>query len=136
MLPTVLPGRRPPPGSAIAAAVLALVSCAFPLFFLLMGVAISGPDIAWVDVALPVGLTCALVAGAVLLLLGRSWLPLVVATAVLTALAVVLAVFSGGGGVGPFSLLGPGLPALSLLLTVFTDVRGWVAERRGVRAAG
>jgi hypothetical protein len=135
MLPTVPPERHRPPAAAIAAAVLALVSCALPLLFLMIVVAVNGPDladVAWVDVVLPVALSCGLVVGAVLLLLGRSWLALVVPAGVLVAFLVAGGVLGGWSG-GAFWLLSWGLPAVAVVLAALPGVRGWVADRKGAR---
>jgi hypothetical protein len=136
MLSTAPPVRRSPPVAAIVGALLGLVSCAFPLFFLMIVMALSGPDLedaAWIDVALPVALACALVAGAVLLLLGRSWLALAVPAGVLVALMVVGRVLGGLGG-GGFWMLSWAVPALAVVLAALPGVRTWVADRRAARA--
>jgi hypothetical protein len=137
MLPTAPAVRRTPPGAAIAAAVLGLVSCALPALFLLIGVALSDPDSleqpAWIDFALPLLLVCGLVAGGVMLLLGRSWLVLAVAAGVLVALMVAARVLGGWGG-GPFFFFGWIAPVLTVVLSTLPGVRGWVAERKAERA--
>ena len=137
MLSTARPVRRRPPAAAIVAAVLALVSCAVPALFLLVVLALAGQgglaDAAWVDYLLPLAVVCALVTGAVLLLLGRSWLALVVPAGLLVALMVVGRLLGGWGG-GPFLLLGLAAPALVVVLSAMPGVRGWVAERRAERA--
>src|SRR3954469_15726448 len=101
MLPTAPRVRRTPPAAAMAAAVLGLLSCALPALFLLIGVALSDPDSleqpGWIDFALPGVLVCGLVAGAVVLLLGRSWLVLAVAAGVLIALMLAARVLGGWG---------------------------------------
>jgi hypothetical protein len=102
MLPTAPAVRRRPPAAAIVAAVLGLVSCALPALLLLVVLALAGPagleDAAWVDYTLPLLLVVALVAGAVLLLLGRSWLALAVPAGLLVALMVTARVLGGWGG--------------------------------------
>src|SRR4051794_23897887 len=109
MLPTAHAVRRRPPVAAIVAAVLGLVSCALPALFLLVVLALAGPgglaDTAWLAYTLPLLLVAGLVTGAVLLLLGRSWLALAVPAGVLLALMVVARVL-GGWGSGPIWLLG------------------------------
>jgi hypothetical protein len=137
MLPTAHAVRRRPPAAAIVAAVLGLVSCALPALLLLVVLALAGPggleDAAWVDYALPLLLVCALVAGAVLLLLGRSWLALAASAGVLVALMVAARVLGGWGG-GPIWLLGWAAPGLAVVLSALPVVRSWVAERRAQRA--
>jgi hypothetical protein len=137
MLSTAHPVRRRPPAAAIAAAVLGLVSCALPALFLLIGVALSEPDSleqpGWIDFALPLVLVCGLVAGAVVLLLGRSWLVLAVAAGVLIALMLAARVLGGWGG-GPFFFLGWVAPVLTVVLSTLPGVRTWVADRRAARA--
>jgi hypothetical protein len=137
MLPTARPVRRTPPAAAIAAAVLGLVSCALPALFLLIGVALSDPDSleqpTWIDFALPAVLVCGLVAGGVVLLLGRSWRALAVAAGVLIALMVAARVLGGWGG-GPFFFVGWIAPVLTVVLSTLPGVRGWVADRRAERA--
>ena len=136
MLPTDRRVRRRPPATAIAAAVLGLVSCALPALFLLIALALSEPDSleqpAWIDVALPLALVCGLVSGAVLLLLGRSWLVLAAAAGVLIAL--MLAAHALGWSGGPFFFTGWFPPVLSVVLSSLPGVRGWVAGRRAGRA--
>jgi|tagenome__1003787_1003787.scaffolds.fasta_scaffold20579822_3 hypothetical protein len=133
MLQTADRVRRRPPAAAIAAAVLGLVSCALPLLFLLIGVALSDPDSleqpGWLDFALPAVLVCGLVGGGLLLLLGRSWLALAVAAGVLIALMLAARVLGGWGG-GPFFFFGWVAPVLTLVLSALPGVRSWVADRR------
>lgn len=137
MLQNARPVRRRPPAAAVAAAVLGLVSCAVPALFLLVVAALSEPDglggAAWVDVALPLLLICGLVAGAVLLLLGRSWLALGLAAGLLAVLVVVGRALGGFGG-GPFLILGGVTPVLTVVLASLPGVRGWVADRQAARA--
>jgi len=136
MLPTDRRVRRRPPAAAIVAAVLGLVSCALPALFLLIALALSEPDSleqpAWIDVALPLALVCGLVSGAVLLLLGRSWLVLAAAAGVLIAL--MLAAHALGWSGGPFFFPGWFPPVLSVVLSSLPGVRGWVADRHAERA--
>ena len=136
MLPTDRRVRRRPPAAAIVAAVLGLVSCALPALFLLIALALSEPDSleqpAWIDVALPLALVCGLVSGAVLLLLGRSWLVLAAAAGVLIAL--MLAAHALGWSGGPFFFPGWFPPVLSVVLSSLPGVRGWVADRQAERA--
>ena len=136
MLQNARPVRRRPPAAAIVAAVLGLLSCAIPGLFLLIALALSEPDSleqpAWIDVALPLALVCGLVAGAVLLLLGRSWLVLAAAAGVLIAL--MLAAHALGWSGGPFFFPGWFPPVLSVVLSSLPGVRGWVADRKAERA--
>jgi hypothetical protein len=136
MLDNVRPVRRRPPAAAIAAAVLGLVSCALPALFLAIALALSAPDSleqpAWIDIALPLALVCGLVAGVVLLLLGRSWLVLAASAGVLVALMVAAHALGWSGG--PFFFPGWFPPVLSVVLSSLPGVRGWVAGRRGERA--
>ena len=135
MLQNARPVRRRPPAAAIVAAVLGLLSCAIPGLFLLIALALSEPDSleqpAWIDVALPLGLVFGLVAGVVLLLLGRSWLVLAAAAGVLIAL--MLAAHALGWSGGPFFFPGWFPPVLSVVLSSLPGVRGWVAERKAER---
>jgi hypothetical protein len=137
MVPTVRPVRRRPPAAAIAAAVLGLLSCALPALFLLIGVALSDPDSleqpGWIDFALPAALVCGLVAGVVLLLLGRSWLTLAAAAGVLIVLMLAAHVLGNWGG-GPFYFTGWVAPVGTVVLSALPGVRGWVAERAAGRA--
>jgi hypothetical protein len=136
MLQNARPVRRRPPAAAIVAAVLGLLSCALPALFLLIALALSEPDSleqpAWIDVALPLALVCGLVLGAVLLLLGRSWLVLAAAAGVLIAL--MLAAHALGWSGGPFFFPGWFPPMLTVVLSTLPGVRGWVADRRVERA--
>lgn len=134
MRPTARPVRRRPPAAAIVAAVLAVVSCAVPALLLLVVLAVAGPGgPAWIDYLLPFAVMCALVAGAVLLLLGRSWVALAVPAGLLAALVVAGRALGGWGG-GPLLMLGFAAPALVVVLSALPGVRGWVAARRAERA--
>lgn len=140
MLPTATPAagtaRRRPPVAAIIAAVLGLVSCALPMLFLLVVLALAGPgglaDTAWLIYTLPLLLVAGLVTGAVLLLVGRSWLVLAVPAGVLLALMVVARAL-GGWGAGPIWLLGWAAPGLAVVLSALPVVRRWVAGRKAAR---
>ena len=136
MLSTAHPVRRRPPAAAIVAAVFGLVSCAIPGLFLVIALALSESDSleqpAWIDVALPLALVCGQVAGAVLLLLGRSWLALAAAAGVLIALMIAGHALGWGGG--PFFFPGWFPPVLTVVLSSLPGVRGWVADRRAERA--
>jgi hypothetical protein len=125
------------PGPAIAAAVLGVVSATVPALALLFVAVMAGSelwesDAAWLLV--PVVLVAGLIAGAVLLLLGRSWLALALPAGALTALVLagyLLGGWGGGGPFGPVSLLAP--PATTVL-SALPSVRHWVAARRWARA--
>ncbi|HEV7186282.1 MAG TPA: hypothetical protein VGN28_00165 [Blastococcus sp.] len=138
MLPTARPVGRRPPAAAIAAAVLGLLSCAIPALLLLIVLALAEPDglehVAWFDFALPLVLIVGLVTGAVLLLLGRAWLPLAVVAGLVVVLVVVGRALGGLGG-GSFLLLGGMVsPLLAAALSALPGVRGWVAERKAERS--
>jgi hypothetical protein len=140
MLPTATPVagavRRRPPVAAVVAAVLGLVSCALPMLLLLVVLALAGPggleDAAWVDYTLPLLLVCGLVVGAVLLLIGRSWLALAISAGLLLVLMVVARVLGGWGG-GPIWLLGWVAPGLAVVLSALPGVRRWIGERKAAR---
>ena len=136
MLDNVRPVRRRPPAAAIVAAVLGLVSCALPALFLMIALALAAPDSleqpAWIDVAVPLALVCGLLAGVVLLLLGRSWLVLSASAGVLVALMVAAHALGWSGG--PFFFPGWFPPVLSVVLSSLPGVRGWVADRAAERS--
>ena len=137
MHPTETP-RRTPPGAAVAATVLGLLSAALPALIALLAIAFSGGRFeggGWAVVVVPVVLMVGLVVGAVLLLIGRSWLVLALFSGVLAALAVVGYV-SGGWGGGGLLELALVLPLLTLVLAVLPGVRRWVSARRAARVAG
>jgi hypothetical protein len=136
--PDPVPARRTPPAPAIAAAVLGLASSGVPAIFALLAVALSAGRFAgsgWVLVIVPVILTAALLAGTVLLFLGRSWLALALPAGVLTAL-LLIGYAQGGGGGGTFAVLTLLIPLAATVLAVLPPVRRWVAARRSASAAG
>ena len=108
-------------------------------FFGFIALAFSNGDLTgdrWMIVAVPAVLSIALVLGALLLLMARSWLALSLPAALLS-LAVVSSVFYGalGDGTGGALLLAWALPGVSALLGLLPGVRRWVAERRQARRA-
>jgi hypothetical protein len=129
--------RRPPPGTAIAAAVLGALSATVPGLFFMVWLVLAGEDLglqSTVWLLVPAGLAAGLVVGAVLLLLGRAWLPLVVSAAAVAALVVLLSLDSGGV-VGPYGVLTLLLPLAAAVLGALPDVRRWVRDRRSDRVA-
>jgi hypothetical protein len=131
------PVRRCPPVAALLAAPLAVLSALAVAFFGVLALAFSnGPldDGAWLFVAVPAALSLWLLPGALLLLLGRSWLAVFLPGAGLT-LAVVWGVLEGtlGDGTGPFLVLVWGLPGLTAVLSALPGVRRWIATRRLAR---
>lgn len=131
------PVRWTPPAPAVAAAVLGLLDAFVPAVFALLAFAFSGGQFggnAWLLIAVPVLLALGLLAGAVLLLTGRSWSVLAVAAGVLTVL-LFFGYASGGWGAGAFGALTVLLPLITTVLTVLPRVRSWVAARRVGRAA-
>ncbi|MCV2491698.1 hypothetical protein OF117_20330 [Geodermatophilus sp. YIM 151500] len=130
---------RRPPAAAIAAALLALVSALVPAAFALVAVAFSGgsPGAAGVAlIALPLVVLAGLLVGAVLLLLGRSWLPLALSAALVTGV-VLFGLLSGGlsGDDRAFALPSLLVPGAAVVLAVLPGVRRWVAARRAERVA-
>lgn len=125
---------RVPPVSAIAAAVLAVLSAFAPAFFFLVALGFSGGNLSgleWVLLVVPLGLSLGLLIGAGLLVRGRSWLVVAVAGGVLGLLVLGGTAFGGWAqdalGVG----LSVGLfPAAAALLAASPTVRGWVAARQ------
>ena len=119
------------------AAPLAVLSAVAVAFFGFLALAFSNGDLTgdrWLFVAVPAVLAVVLVLGALLLLLGRSWLALFVPAAALS-LVVVAAVLYGslGDGTGGFLVLTWALPGVSAVLTALPRVRRWVAARKDAR---
>jgi hypothetical protein len=132
------PARRTPPVPAVTAAGLALISALVAAFFGVLVLAFSGgrfEDSAWLLIVVPVALFLGLLAGAVLLLVGRSWLVLAVAAGAMTAL-VLSGYVAGGWGGGAFGVLTLFVPLLATVLAVLPGVRRWVAARRAARTGG
>jgi hypothetical protein len=133
--PATVPVRRTPPAPAIAAAVLALVSAGVPALFGLLALAFSNGQFGgggWLVIVVPLVLLVALCVGAVLLLLGRSWLALALPAGGLTAL-VLTGYLMGGWGGGSFGVLTLAIPLITTILAALPRVRGWVAARRRAR---
>jgi hypothetical protein len=108
-------------------------------FFGFLALAFSNGDLTgdrWLFVAVPAVLSIVLVVGALLLLMGRSWLALFLPAAALS-LVVVAGILYGtlGDGTGGFLLLAWALPGISAVLTVLPGVRRWVAARKEARRA-
>jgi hypothetical protein len=136
--PAAAPVRRTPPLPAAAAALLGLLSAGATALFALLAVAFSNGQFAgggWLVIAVPVALLLGLVVGAVLLLVGRSWLALALPAGALTAL-VLTGYVMGGWGAGAFGVLILLLPLLTIVLAALPRVRHWVAARRAARAGG
>jgi hypothetical protein len=120
---------------AVAAAVLALVSGVVPAFFGLIMLGFSGGEIGgvgWLLIVAPVVLVIGLGVGAVLLLLGRSWLALALPAGALTVLVLTGYVMGSWGG-GAFGVLPLVAPLLTTVLAGLPRVRSWVATRRRAR---
>jgi hypothetical protein len=126
--------RRRPPLAALLAAPLAVLSAVAVAFFGVIALAFSNGDLsngAWLFVAVPAVLSLWLLGGALLLLLGRSWLALFLPAAALT-LVVVWGVLDGtlGDGTGGFLVLAWALPGVTAVLAVLPGVRRWIAARK------
>jgi hypothetical protein len=136
MPPAPAPAPGSPPATAITAAVLGVVSAAVPTLALLFIVVMAGSDL-WemeaVWLLVPLLVVVGLVAGAVLLLTGRSWRVLAASAGALTALVLVAFTLGGWGG-GPFGLVGLLLPLATTVLAVLPRTRLWVAARRSASA--
>lgn len=125
-----------PPAPAIAAAVLGLLSAGVPAVFAVIALAFSGGEFAgneWLLVVVPLLLLVGLVAGAVLLLAGRSWLVLALGAGALTALVFTGYVMGGWGG-GAFGVLTVLVPLLATVLAALPRVRSWIRARKAGRA--
>jgi hypothetical protein len=126
--------RRRPPVAALLAAPLAVLSALAVAFFGLIALAFSDGDLddwAWLFVAVPAVLSVWLLVGALLLLIGRSWLAVFLPAAGL-AVVVIWGVLEGtlGGDNGAFLVSVWALPIATALLTVIPGVRRWIAARR------
>jgi hypothetical protein len=107
--------RRTPPVPAVAAALLGLISAGATALLALLALAFSNGQFGgggWLVVATSVVLMVGLVVGAVLLLLGRSWLALALPAGALAALALTGYVMGGWGAFGVAILLLPVLTAV------------------------
>jgi hypothetical protein len=135
MLPVAAPVGRVPPAPAIGAALLGLLSAGVPALFALIAVAFSGGHLergVWLLVVVPLVLLGGLAVGAVLLLLGRSWLALALPAGALTAL-VLTGYLMGGWGGGSFGVLALVIPLITAVLAASPRVRHWVTARRRAR---
>ena len=123
--------------AALLAAPLAVLSALAVAFFGMIALAFSDGDLddgAWLFIAVPALLSLWLLAGALLLLLGRSWLAVFLPAAGLGVM-VVWGVLEGtlGGDNGPF-LISVWAPAIvTAVLAALPAVRRWVAARRLAR---
>jgi hypothetical protein len=131
------PVRRRPPVAALLAAPLAVLSALAVAFFGLIALAFSNGDLddgAWLFIAVPAVLSLWLLVGAVLLVLGRSWLAVFVPAAAL-ALVVIWGILDGtiGEDNGAFLVLVWALPIATALLTALPGVRRWIAARKLAR---
>jgi hypothetical protein len=135
--PAAVPVRRTPPAPAVAAALLGLISAGATTLLALLALTFSNGRFGgggWLVVATPVVLMIGLVIGAVLLLLGRSWLALALPAGALAALALTGYVM-GGWGAGALGVAILLLPVLTAVLALLPRVRRWVAARRQARTA-
>ena len=125
---------------AIVAGALALISALVPGFFVLIALGFSGgrlTGVEWGLLLVPASVTVGLVVGVVLLLIGRSWIVLVVAAGALALVIVGGTVFGGWAEGAPvFALVSALLPAAAAVLAARPAVRGWIALRRAARSAG
>jgi hypothetical protein len=128
------PVRRRPPVPVLLAVPLAVLSALVLAFFELIAVAFSDgryDDGGWLVVTVPAVLALALLAGALLLLRGRSWLAVFLPAAALAVVLVWLIMAedlvddSGGTAVLVWAL-----PTLTALLAVLPGVRRWIAARK------
>lgn len=123
--------RRHLPAAALVAALLAVLTAAGVGLFELIALAFSNgqfDDGGWLVVTVPLLVVVWLLAGAVLLLTGRSWLVLFLPAAVISVLllaGLVNDAWQTSWTVGV--LLVPGATAV---LTALPGVRRWVAARR------
>jgi hypothetical protein len=132
-----LPVRRRPPLAALLAAPLAVLSALVVAFFGLIALAFSNgtmDDGVWLFIAVPAVLALWLVVGALLLVLGRSWLAVFLPAAGLGVM-VVWGVLEGtiGEDNGAFLIAVWVLPIATAVLTVLPPVRRWVAARKAAR---
>jgi hypothetical protein len=129
------------PVAAVAAGALALVASAVPALFGVAAVVLSsfGQPLGaaeWLLLLLPVGLSCWLLVGGVLLLAGRSWLAAALAAGLVTALVVWGRVQGSiGGDWHGFGLFSVAVPAATAVLASLPVVRRWVAARRTGRSS-
>jgi hypothetical protein len=122
------------------AGVLALLSSAVPAIFAMVVLVLGSSGdphgaAEWLPVILPLlltgGLACALFAGGVLLLMGRSWLAAALPAGVVTVLVLWGRIGGSlGGSSGGFGLFSVVVPAATAVLASLPVVRRWVAGRR------
>jgi hypothetical protein len=116
------------------------MSALVPGFFVLIALGFSGgrlSSLEWGLLVVPSLLTVGLVVGAVLLLIGRSWVTVVVSGAALALLILGGTVFGGWAAGAPVFALATGLlPAAAAVLAARPVVRSWVAGRRAERSTG
>jgi hypothetical protein len=123
--------------AALVAVPLAVLSALAVAFFSLIALAFSNGEFgegSWLIPAVPALLSLGLLGGALLLLLGRSWLALFLSAAALVVV-VVWAVLAAGLGEdsGGLLVLVWALPTATALLVVLPGVRRWIAERKLAR---
>jgi hypothetical protein len=133
------PVRRRPPLAVFLAVPLAVLSALSMAFFGLIALAFSDGQFdhgGWLVVTVPAVLAVLLLAGALLLLLGRSWLAVFLPAAALVVVLVWLILtedlIEDSGGV---AVLVWALPTATALLAALPPVRRWVATRRLGRRA-
>ncbi|MGY5882141.1 hypothetical protein [Modestobacter lacusdianchii] len=131
------PARRRPPVAVFAAVPLAVLSALAVALFALIALAFSNGSFdggGWLVVAVPVVLSVWLLVGALLLLLGRSWLAVFLPAAALVALLGWVIVAEGliADSDGLLPLIWA-LPAGTAVLAALPGVRRWVAARRGAQ---
>lgn len=133
------PARRRPPLPALLALPLAVLTALGTALFAVIALAFSNGHFAdgnWLLIAVPVALAAWVLVGALLLLIGRSWLALVLPAAVLFGLVVWGTIAAGlGTDTAGFVVLLWLLPAGTALLAALPGVRGWVTARRGTRSS-
>jgi hypothetical protein len=127
--------RRMPPVPALLATPLALLAALVVGFFSFIALAFSNGqfgDGGWLVVLTPAVLAMSLLVGVVLLLLGRSWLALVVPAGALAAVLLAAEVL-GWWDTGLVTPLGSLVPGGAAVLAALPGVRSWVAARRVAR---
>jgi hypothetical protein len=135
--PDEAPVRRRPPVAALLAVPLAVLSALAVAFFGVIALAFSNGQLGngdWLFIAIPAVLAVWLLVGALLLLLGRSWLALFLPAAGLTVV-VIWGILDGtlGSDDGAFLVLVWALPIATAVLTVLPVVRRWIATRKLAR---
>jgi hypothetical protein len=129
--------RRRPPVAALLAALLAVLSALVVAFFGLIALAFSNGELddgGWLFIAVPAVLSVWLLLGALLLVLGRSWLAVFLPAAGLGVM-VVWGVLAGALGAdnGAFLILVCALPIVTAVLTALPAVRRWIRARKQAR---